>query len=56
MPLTLFKVEDLKDTGEDIKKGGAQIEYEDQHPQIHDIFLKECKSRGAQPRMPMFGT
>ena len=23
-----FKVEDLKDTGEDVKKGGAQIEYE----------------------------
>ncbi|MGE5817271.1 MAG: cupin domain-containing protein [Deltaproteobacteria bacterium] len=51
-----FKVEDLKDTGEDVKRGGAQIEYEDQEPEIHNIFLRECKSRGAEPRMPMFGT
>ena len=27
-----FKVEDLKDTGEDVKNGGAQIEYQDQNP------------------------
>ena len=51
-----FKVEDLKDTGEDVKKGGAQIEYEDQDSEIHKVFLHECKTRGAQPRMPMFGT
>lgn len=51
-----FKVEDLKDTGEDVKKGGAQIEYQDQDPEIHKIFLDECKRRGAEPRMPMFGT
>ncbi|HEY6999521.1 MAG TPA: hypothetical protein VH851_16405, partial [Candidatus Binatia bacterium] len=51
-----FNVEDLKDTGEDVKKGGAQIEYEDQHPEIHKIFLSECGNRGAEPRMPMFGT
>jgi hypothetical protein len=47
-------VEDLKDTGEDVKKGGAQIEYEDQHPEIHQLFLSECKKNGAQPRMSMF--
>jgi quercetin dioxygenase-like cupin family protein len=51
-----FKVEDLKDTGEDVKKGGAQIEYEDQAPEIHKIFMQECKTRGAEARMPMFGT
>jgi len=51
-----FKVEDLKDTGEDVKKGGAQIEYEDQNPEIHKIFLGECKKSGAAARMPMFGT
>jgi quercetin dioxygenase-like cupin family protein len=51
-----FKVEDLKDTGEDVKKGGAQIEYEDQHPEIHRIFVNECQCRGAETRMPMFGT
>ena len=51
-----FKVEELKDTGEDVKKGGAQIEYEDQDPEIHRVFLEECRIRGAQARMPMFGT
>ena len=51
-----FNVEDLKDTGEDVKKGGAQIEYEDQDPEIHKIFVRECKIRGAEVRMPMFGT
>jgi quercetin dioxygenase-like cupin family protein len=51
-----FNVEDLKDTGEDVKKGGAQIEYQDQHPEIHKIFLSECGRRGAEARMPMFGT
>jgi hypothetical protein len=39
-----------------VKKGGAQIEYEDQHPEIHQIFLRECEIHGAAPRMPMFGT
>ena len=42
-----YKVEDLKDTGEDVKNGGAQIEYQDQNPEIHQIFLGECKTRGA---------
>ena len=51
-----FNVEDLKDTGEDVKKGGAQIEYDDQNPEIHRIFLSECGRRGAEARMPMFGT
>lgn len=49
-----FKVEDLKDTGEDVKKGGAQIEYEDQDPEIHRIFAEECRRRGAEDRMPQF--
>jgi len=49
-----FKVEDLKDTGEDVKKGGAQIEYEDQGPEIHRIFVEECRSRGGEVRMPQF--
>ena len=50
-----FKVEELKDTGEDVKNGGAQIEYQDQNPEIHDLFIAECKKSGAEPRMPMFG-
>ena len=51
-----FNVEDLKDTGEDVKSGGAQIEYQDQNPEIHKVFLTECARRGAEARMPMFGT
>lgn len=49
-----YKVEDLKDTGEDVKNGGAQIEYQDQNPEIHQFFLNKCKESGATPRMPMF--
>lgn len=49
-----FKVEELKDTGEDVKKGGAQLEYADQPAEIHRIFVEECRRRGAEARMPMF--
>ena len=35
----------------DVKKGGAQIEYGDQDPRIHEIFLKEIKKSGAESRM-----
>jgi len=51
-----FKVEDRLDTGEDIKKGGAQIEYEDQEPEIQRIFVEECRKRRAEVRMPQFST
>ncbi|MFQ5853635.1 MAG: ethanolamine ammonia lyase-activating protein [Candidatus Binatia bacterium] len=51
-----FKVHDLKNTGEDVKKGGAQIEYEDQDPEIHRIFVEECRRRGAEVQMPQLGT
>ncbi len=51
-----FRVEDLKDTGEDVKRGGAQIEYEDQDPEIHKIFVEECRKSGAEVRMLQFGT
>ncbi len=49
-----FKTEDLKDTGEDVKKGGAQIEYQDQEPVIHRLFEEECRKKGAEVRMPQF--
>ena len=51
-----YKVEEMKDTGEDVKEGGAQIEYQDQHPEIHRIFSEECRKKSAQVRMPQFGT
>lgn len=50
-----YKVEELKDTGEDVKKGGAQIEYEDQDPEIHQVFEEECRKSGAHVDMTQFG-
>jgi len=38
----------------DVKNGGAQIEYQDQNPEIHQFFLDQCQQSGATPRMPMF--
>jgi len=38
----------------DVKKGGAQIEYEDQDPRIHRMFLEELKKNGAESRMGQF--
>ena len=37
-----------------VKKGGAQIEYEDQDPRIHQIFLSELKKNGVECRMNEF--
>lgn len=35
-----------------VKLGGNQIEYEDQDPRIHQIWLDEAKKHGVTPRMP----
>ena len=35
----------------DVKKGGAQIEYGDQNPNIHRIFLEALKKGGAESKM-----
>lgn len=37
-----------------VKKGGAQIEYEDQNPRIHPLYLEELAKNGAQARMDKF--
>jgi mannose-6-phosphate isomerase-like protein (cupin superfamily) len=37
-----------------IKEGGDQIEYEDQDPRIHQIWLAELKKNGVTPRMDKF--
>jgi uncharacterized RmlC-like cupin family protein len=37
-----------------VKDGGCQIEYEDQDPSIHRIFLEELAKYGAQSRMGEF--
>ena len=44
------------DTGVDtsLKDGGNQIEYEDQDPRIHEIYLKDLKKNGVQSCMGEF--
>ena len=37
-----------------IKDGGDQIEYEDQDPRIHRIWLEEIRKNGAPPKMEKF--
>jgi uncharacterized RmlC-like cupin family protein len=37
-----------------VRDGGAQIEYEDQHPRIHRIYLEELKKNGVQSGMGGF--
>jgi mannose-6-phosphate isomerase-like protein (cupin superfamily) len=40
-------------TGMDVsvKDGGRQIEYEDQDPRIHHVYVEELRRRGLEPRM-----
>ena len=35
----------------DVKQGGAQVEYEDQDPRVHQIWLNEIASHGVESRM-----
>jgi hypothetical protein len=37
-----------------VKDGGNQIEYEDQDPRIHEIYLRELKKTGVESRMGQF--
>src|SRR5262249_61767486 len=37
-----------------VKDGGDQIEYEDQAPRIHRIWLEEMRKNGATPRMEKY--
>ncbi len=39
---------------EDVKKGGDQIEYEDEDPMIREMFESELAKRGVQIQMPKF--
>jgi len=38
-----------------VKDGGNQIEYEDQDPRIHQIWLKEMRKRGITPKLELLG-
>ena len=35
-----------------VNKGGAQIEYEDEDPEIRRIFEEKCARSGAEVKMP----
>jgi oxalate decarboxylase/phosphoglucose isomerase-like protein (cupin superfamily) len=37
-----------------LKEGGDQIEYEDQDPRIHRIWLEDMRKNGAPPKMEKF--
>jgi hypothetical protein len=38
----------------DVKQGGAQIEYADQDPRIHALYLEEAATNGFTARMDEF--
>ncbi len=38
----------------DVNKGGAQVEYENQDPRIHEVFLEAMKAAGAESGMGKF--
>jgi len=54
-PLLSMKRE-IWDVGvdKDVKQGGAQVEYEDQDPRVHAIWLEEIARNGVQSRMGAF--
>jgi hypothetical protein len=37
-----------------VKEGGAQVEYEDQDPRVHGIWLDEIAKHGVESRMGPF--
>jgi mannose-6-phosphate isomerase-like protein (cupin superfamily) len=43
-----------KGTDSSVQSGGGQIEYADQPPGIHALFLEELKKAGIEPRMEAF--
>jgi hypothetical protein len=38
-----------------IKQGGDQVEYEDQDPRIHEIWLEEMRKAGIEPQFEKYG-
>lgn len=50
-PLTAAKVKRKRDPEADVKKGGLQIDYCDQDPRIHRLWLAEMTKSGVPSRM-----
>ena len=47
---------DYKGVDLDVKKGGDQIEYDDEDPMILEMFEKDLAKRGVQSQMRKFFT
>ncbi|HEV8020943.1 MAG TPA: hypothetical protein VGP41_06735 [Candidatus Lustribacter sp.] len=50
---SLATAERKQATSRSIKEGGNQIEYEDQDPRIHPIWLEEMRKRGITPQLTL---
>jgi uncharacterized RmlC-like cupin family protein len=50
-PLTADKVKIFTGVDVDVKQGGAQIEYTDQDPRIHTLYLSELAKTGVKSEM-----
>ena len=37
-----------------VKQGGTQVEYEDQLPRIHELYLEETRKAGVEVKMAAF--
>jgi hypothetical protein len=53
-PFTSERKKQAQALGVDAKNGGRQIEYEDQDPAIHKLYLEELAKHGAVCRMSEF--
>ncbi|MDH5747725.1 MAG: hypothetical protein OEY85_00285 [Rhodospirillales bacterium] len=53
-PMTESKFRVFKGMDVNVRDGGAQIEYEDQDPRIHKMYLDELKKNGAESKMGKF--
>jgi uncharacterized RmlC-like cupin family protein len=53
-PFTEDKKKTFMGMDVDVKAGGRQIEYEDQDPRIHQIYVDELAKKGLTPRMDQF--
>ena len=53
-PTTQAKKDIFMGMDVNVRDGGAQIEYEDQNPRIHEIYLGELEKNGAESNMGEF--
>jgi mannose-6-phosphate isomerase-like protein (cupin superfamily) len=44
--------EDLSTTAISEREGGLQVAYEDEDPEVYDLFVRECSRNGAEVKLP----